>query len=107
MRKPEALTEDTTLLGPLADYYEVITQFALARAAEWPGVEGKRNPYFNLALSAQLSKRADDSLDRLQVLDEEIYMTWLATFNQYPYAGVLSSRFMQSHDFPSSGVVGY
>lgn len=103
MRKPEALTEDTVLLGPLADYFEVIVQYGLAKAAQWPGVEGKRNPYFNLSLSAQLTKQADETLDRLQVLDEEIYMSWVATFSQYPYAGVMDSKFMQSHAFPAMG----
>lgn len=98
-RRPEALTDSTEFLGPLAQFSDIIVQYALVEAARWPGVEGKKNPYFNLALAQQLEKNANDELDRLQVLDEEIYMTWLETVNiaNVPFAPVDSS-FMQNHD---------
>lgn len=97
MRRPEALLEDTALLGPLADYYQILVDMSLARAAQWPGVEGKRNPYFNAPLAAQLMAQANENLDRLQVLDEEIYMSWVATF-QDPSTGYPGdSKFLQSH----------
>jgi hypothetical protein len=99
IRRPEDLTDDTAFLGPLAKDSNIMVSMALAQCAKWPGVEGKRNPYFNLALAAQLDKEADQALDRMMVLDEEIYMTWLQTVNysRIPFAP-LDSRYLQNHD---------
>lgn len=105
MRRPEAMTEDTALLGPLAADGNILVTSALAECAKWPGLEGKKNPYFNLALAAQLQKQVDDDVDRLQVLDEEIYMSWMATVNHYSWAPYpQDSKFFQSHAVSSGGV---
>lgn len=104
-RKSETLTDSTEFLGPLSDFSDILVTLALANCAQWPGVEGKKNPYFNLALAAQFNKQARDQMDRLQVQDEEIYMTWLQTvdFSRVPFAPI-DSRFMQSHDLDLGGV---
>jgi hypothetical protein len=104
-RKSEALSDSTEFLGVLSDFSDVLQTMALASCAQWPGVEGKKNPYFNLALASQLKREADEMLDRLQVQDEEIYMTWLQTvdFSRIPFAPI-DAKFMQSHDTDLGGV---
>lgn len=105
IRRPEELSDDTVFLGPLAADSNILVTKALAECARWPGVEGKRNPYFNLALAKQFDEQSRADSDRLQVLDEEIYMTWLQTtaYSRIPFAP-LDSRFLQSHDGGEAGV---
>lgn len=104
MRRPEVLDESTALLGPLATDGNILVTLALADCAKWPGLEGKKNPYFNLALASQLQKDADEQLDRLQVLDEEVYMSWMSTINHYSWAPFpQDSKFFQSHAVGAGG----
>lgn len=104
MRRPETLDESTALLGPLAADGNILVTLSLAESSKWPGIEGKKNPYFNLALANQLEKQANDQLDRLQVLDEEVYMTWMLT-SRWPRAfAPIDSKFLQSHDSPSMSI---
>lgn len=106
VRRPEALSDSTQFLGPLADDSSILVTLAMARCAEWPGVEGKKNPYFNLALASSLRKQARDRMDRLQVLDEEIYMTWVQTINlQNMRWAPLDSKFIQEHGLPALSVM--
>lgn len=109
VRRPESLTDASTLLGPLAVNGNILVTLALAEAAEWPAFEDRRNPYFNLALAQMKRSQADKELNRLEVLDEEIYMTWLETvswINRLQFAPI-DSRYMQSHDMHYSGFGGW
>lgn len=98
-RRPETLEDDDVFIGPLAQSSDILVSLGLAEAAKWPGIEGKKNSYFNLSLAAQYEKDARGDLDRLQVLDEEIYMTWLETtnMNRFPFAPI-DAKFWQNHD---------
>ena len=82
---------------------------ALSSAAMWPGTEDRRNPYFNLSLADMHKKRADEACNRLEVEDEEIYMTWLETvswINRLQFAPI-DSRYMQTHDQHYTGFSGW
>jgi hypothetical protein len=94
------ITDDTALLGPLATNSNLLVTLALAEAAEWPGLEDRKNPYFNPALARAKRDMGEQEASRLEVLDEEIFMTWLeeiSWINRYPFAPV-DSLFAQSHD---------
>lgn len=99
VRKPEALTDTTTFLSVLSTAGDLLTTGGLIEAARWPGLEDRRNPYYNLQLAANLEKSFNETLDRIEVQDEEMYMTWWETvpINRWPFAP-LDSRYMQAHD---------
>jgi hypothetical protein len=104
-RSAEDLDDDTALLGPLATAGSSLVTLALAEAAEWPGTETRRNPYFNPALARMKRDQAEAYVNRLEVMDEEIYLTWLETISRissYTFAPI-DSRFMQSHDVEFHG----
>ncbi len=105
----ENLADDSALLGPLATNVNLLVTLALAEAAEWPGSEDKRNPYFNLQLARAKRDMAEREASRLEVIDEEIYSTWLehvSHINRYAFAP-LDSRYAQSHDVGYSGFAGW
>lgn len=105
----EALTDDSALLGPLSTNVNLLVTLALAEAAEWPGLEDRRNPYFNLQLARMKRDMAEREASRLEVLDEEIYSTWLehvSWVNRYQFAPI-DSRYMQSHDTPYNWAQGW
>lgn len=101
VRTPEVLTDSTILLNPLGERPAALTALALSYAAEWPGPStDKKNPYFNLALAQAKRKEASDQMDRMEVMDEDVYNTWIDFSNmigRYAYAP-LDSKFLQSHD---------
>lgn len=108
IKKTETLTDDSVLKGPMSTNMDVLVKLALAESAEWPGLEGRKNPYFNLALAASRRQLAEADLNRLEVLDEEIYMTWLeevSWINRYPFAPI-DARYMQSTDWSAAWGVG-
>lgn len=109
VRTPDVLTDTTTLLTPLGDRPGALISASLSLAAEWPGPStDKKNPYFNLALAAAKRAEAMAQMDRMEVLDEDVYMTWLQTVDftgRYP-GFPIDSKFMQSHDFTTGGVMG-
>jgi len=105
----ESIADDTALLGPLSTNVNLLVTLALAEAAEWPGTEDRRNPYFNLQLARAKRDMAEQEASRLEVLDEEIYSTWLehiSWINRYQFAPV-DSRYLQSHDVPYNYVSGW
>lgn len=100
IRRPEALSDGTTFEGPLADRGDLILLGAIAEAAEWPGLEDRKNPYFNLQLAERKRKQFNEELAILELRDEEVYLTWLETvswINRVPFAPI-DSKFLQSHD---------
>ena len=109
IRRPETLTDASTFLGPLAVEGNIMVNLALAEAAMWPGFEDRKNPYYDKALAQMKMKQAEDDLNRIEVLDEEIYMTWLETvswINRLQFAPI-DSRYLQSHDQHYTGFGGW
>lgn len=99
MRRPEDLVDTTTFRGVLANRGDVLVAGALWKAAEYPGTADMKNPYFNLALAANKKREFDSLRDRIEVLDQETYLTWLEQVNRMnrsPLAG--GADFAQSHD---------
>jgi len=98
-RCPE-LSEDDEFPGLLGSRADLIQTSALAAAAQWPGTEDRKNPYFNMALSKQLSDDYTLELARLEVTDEDIYPSWWQKIktNEQSFSP-LDARFLQSHDF--------
>lgn len=98
MRAP-AFSEDMELPGLLSDRSDLIRQGALAIAAEWPGTEDRKNPYFNMALAKRLHDDYIMELARLEVTDEDIYPTWWQQFSTVEQRiGPFDGRYLQSHD---------
>lgn len=109
VRRPEDQNDDSIILEPLGST-DILMDMALESAAMWPGPdETRRNPYFNLALANMHSQKAEKALNRLEVEDEEIYMTWLETvswINRMQFAPI-DSRYMQTHDQHYTGFGGW
>lgn len=99
-RRPENLTDDTAFLGPLAYNGNVLITGALAKAAAWPGLDGKKNPYFNLGLAEMKMKEFQHDVGAMENRDQEIYPTdwetesWINRISWAP----LDARFIQAHD---------
>lgn len=108
VRRPEALSDSSTFLGPLATNGNILVDRALAEAAMWPGLEGKQNPYFNLNLAKFKLSEYETQASRLEVLDEDIYMTWLQTTKIFgrPFAPI-DSNYLSSHDANMLGMSMY
>jgi hypothetical protein len=103
LRKPELLTDDQVLIGPLGDRKDILVEGALSRAALWPGLEGRRNPYFNLPLAQVHDTKFRDKISASYVADEELYWEGLPVaemgYAQFPF----DSAWMQQHDIPAMG----
>lgn len=93
------LSDDVEFPTPFKDRTDILVQRGLMRAAQWPGTEDKKNPYFNLQLAAQLAAESNLEITNLECRDEEIYMTWLQMIglSQYPN----DSQPFRSGDFRS------
>lgn len=100
--RPPSLTEDMEFPGLLGDRGDILRQGALARAAEWPGTEDRKNPYFNLTLAKRLQADFELELAKLEVTDEDIYPTWWEQVNwvDTDLWSPIDARFLQSHDSP-------
>ena len=72
--RTDALTDDTTFLGPLATWTNALQKGALADAAKWPGTLTQKNPYFNLPLARQLDEEFDRLVKSLDVMDDDVYL---------------------------------
>lgn len=89
-KTPSELADSATFVGPLRERTDVLVDFAMAKVANWPGTEERKNPYFNLGLGDRLTRIAEAKIALLEVDDQNIYMTWLETvgINQYPYTSL-------------------
>lgn len=72
-------TDATLLPGVFGQKRQLLLTGALARAAEWPGTETRRNPYFNLQLARSLRDQFSEGLDEAMLEDENLYLSWLQT----------------------------
>ena len=100
--RPPAFSEDTEIPGLLGDRGDILRQGALSLAAEWPGTEERKNPYFNLSLAQRLRKDFELELAKLEVTDEDVYPTWWQQVNwvDTDLWSPIDARFLQSHDSP-------
>lgn len=98
-RRPEELADATAWPGPLKARGDIIVTGALALAAEWPGDENRRNPYFNLQLAQRKLLQFERELAQLEFRDEEIYPTWWLAVGGQPRGRVWAdSTYMRSHE---------
>ncbi|HET9258274.1 MAG TPA: hypothetical protein VFO16_24175 [Pseudonocardiaceae bacterium] len=98
-RKPELLTDDQEIIGPLARRaQEVLLEGVLARCAMWPGTSGAKNPYFNLQLAAFHTKAFLTAIDEIDVQDEELYYE-AAPLTEFAYADFpWDAAWLQTHE---------
>jgi hypothetical protein len=95
---PEELSPTTRLLGPFLRRPDVLVEGALWKAAQWPGPSTEqKNPYFNLALAAKHEATFNQKLDMLQVVDEDVYPSWLQP-DRYTLAP-LNAAWLQQTDY--------
>ena len=100
-KRPATLADADFFPGVFRERPDVIQHGALAHAAEWPGIPGRPNPYFNLQLARMKREDFMRGLDELAVRDESIYLTWLETvqwLRQVPYAPI-DANFLREHEF--------
>ena len=101
IKVPATLADTDTLRGPLGRRADILETGALSQCAKWPGVEGRKNPYFSLALSTDLRAEFDKEVGRLEVQDEDIYPTWtpMSEFRFAPLIG--DANWLRVHDAPA------
>lgn len=98
-RKPEVLTDDQEILGPLARRaQDVLLEGVLSRCAMWPGTSATKNPYFNLALAKVHGEMFESKLLEVDVTDEELYYE-AAPLSEFPFADYpWDATWLQSHE---------
>lgn len=70
-------TDDYAFPGVWAQKSHVLLTGLLARAARWPGTNGQKNPYFNLALAKSLADQFTADLDDAMLTDENVDPSWI------------------------------
>lgn len=70
-KRPQSLSDSDAFQGVLRDRGDVIEAGALAKAAMWPGLENRRNPYFSLPLARDLKQEFESSANRLDLRDDD------------------------------------
>lgn len=103
-RKPQNLDDNETIVGPLARRAtEILLDGALSRCALWPGTEGRKNPYFSMALAEVHRGLFEEKIVELTVTDEELYFEGLPLTN-FGYADFpWTASWLQSHE---PGIIG-
>lgn len=72
-RQASKLTDADTFSGVLADAGQVLVAGALAQAAQWPGTEDRKNPYFNLELARAKQASFLEGVQQLSLRDDDQY----------------------------------
>jgi len=105
IRRPTLKGEDDVLEGPLKDRGDVLVWGALAEAYAWRGEEGRPNPAFDLKAAELYLTRYTQAEAKLEVVDENIYLTWLRQepwagwdYGMDPEVGPGDAEYMQSHE---------
>lgn len=98
-RKGEILTDDDVFIGQLANRAkDVLVPGALSRAAMWPGVDGKKNMYFDLNLAKIHKAEFDAKMSEMYTADDDLYFEDAPMVN-YAYAGFpWDAAWLQSHE---------
>lgn len=78
-KRPKEYADADNFEGIFRHRADLILLGALAECAEWPGLEGRRNPYYSLELASRKRRELGEEADRLETRDEEMYLTWLET----------------------------
>jgi hypothetical protein len=73
-KRSDVLADDDLFKGVLATKVEAIIDGALARAARWPGLEGRKNPYFSLPLANMHEQRFLSAAQTLNIMDDDQYL---------------------------------
>jgi hypothetical protein len=79
---------------------DVLLEEALAKAAAWPGTEGKPNPYYDVRLASWHHTAAEKMTQELEVSDDGIYMQDLSYVQAMQMAPVPwgDSAWLQKHE---------
>lgn len=98
-RKGEILGDDDVFIGQLANRAkDVLVPGALSRAAMWPGVDGKKNDYFNLSLAQAHKAEFDRKVSDLQLADDDLYFEDCPVVD-YAYADFpWDAAWLQTHE---------
>lgn len=98
-RKGEILLDDDVLIGQLANRAkDVLVPGALSRAALWPGVEGKKNPYFNMDLARAHKAEFDDKVSQMYTKDDDLYFEDAPMVNYAYSAFPWDAAWLQTHE---------
>lgn len=91
--------EDSGMALPRYIRGDVLLEAALAAAARWPGVDGKKNVYYDLALARMHEARAKTMVRELEVSDDDVYLQDLSYVESLPWAPTPfgDSAWSQSH----------
>ena len=97
-KNPPLTDADPQLPAMIANRGDVILEMALTQAAQFPGTDTMRNPYYNLTLAAQHGQKAESLIYEMEKKDDEVGIKDL-TYQQYlaypcPF---LDGSFLQSH----------
>lgn len=84
-KRSDALTDDDIFKGVLATKTEALVDGALARAARFPGVPGRKNPYFNLTLATHHESRFLKAARELDIMDDDQYLESLQQIDLSKY----------------------
>lgn len=98
-RKGEILADDDVFIGQLANRAkDVLVPGALSQAAMWPGVDGKKNDYFNLSLSRELEGKFREKISEMRTKDDDLYFEDCPmveyAYSPFPW----SASWLQSHE---------
>jgi hypothetical protein len=95
---PDDLEDDGAVI-PANIRGDVLLEYALARAAAWPGTAEKPNPYYDLTLSARHRSESREMTRELEVGDDDVYMQDLSHIEELAWAPLPfgDSQWLQSH----------
>lgn len=106
-KRGPTLADADYFLGVFRTRSDVVMELALSKAAEWPGLPDKRNPYYSLELAERKRRRVfgptpdfSAMVELLESRDEEVYMTWLLTVGnpqRIPF-GPMDANYTRSHE---------
>lgn len=98
-RKGEILADDDVFIGQLANRAkDVLVPGALSRAAMWPGVDGKKNDYFNLGLAREHQGEFQKKIIDMRVKDDDLYFEDCPVVNYAYSAFPWDAAWLQTHE---------
>lgn len=110
IRRPTPMADDAPFIGVLADRSDILETGALARAARWPGTSEVKNPYFNIALAAQLDLKFAALANQLDLRDDDqLQQSWTTIPWQrwQIWAWAYDTRLLQATDSDLGAYAGF